>query len=71
MEFPYLVKHTDVASVWTSYCWIEIQTRRGIYRKYKFLFDTGADITSVPKFMSAIIGINLSATLRQCTHYRC
>lgn len=62
MEFPYLVKHTEAASVWTPYCWIEIRTRTGTYRKHKFLFDTGADFTSVPKFMSAIVGIDLADT---------
>lgn len=60
MEFPYLVKYAEAASVWTPYCWIEIRTRMGTYRKHKFLFDTGADFTSVPKFMSTIVGIDLT-----------
>lgn len=60
MEFPYLLKYTEAASVWTPYCWIEIRTQMGTYRKHKFLFDTGADFTSVPKFMSTIVGFDLA-----------
>lgn len=59
MEFPYLVKPTELGSLLTPYCWIEVKTQKGVWRKQKFLFDTGADYTSVPKFMSAVVGVDL------------
>lgn len=59
MEFPYLVKPTELESLLTPYCWIEVKTQKGVWRKQKFLFDTGADYTSIPKFMSAVIGVDL------------
>lgn len=59
MEFPYLVKATNIGTLLTPYCWIEIRTSSGVWRKYKFLLDTGADYTSVPKFMSEIVGQDL------------
>ncbi len=60
MEFPYLIKSTEVGNLLIPYCWIEVQTSYNhVWRKYKFLFDTGADFTSVPKFMSVVVGYNL------------
>lgn len=59
MEFPYLVKPTELGSLLTPYCWIEVKTRKGVWRKQRFLFDTGADYTSVPKFMSEVVGADL------------
>lgn len=60
MEFPYLIKSTEVGTLLIPYLWIEIQTSyNDVWRKYKFLFDTGADYTSVPKFMSVVVGQNL------------
>lgn len=59
MEFPYVAKPTELGSILTPYCWIDVKTRKGVWRKHKFLFDTGADYTSVPKFMSDVVGVNL------------
>lgn len=59
MEFPYLVKPTELESLLTPYCWIEVKTQKDVWRKQKFLFDTGADYTSIPKFMSVVIGVDL------------
>lgn len=60
MEFPYLIKPTNTGPFLTPYCWIEIKTTYNhIWRKYKFLLDTGADYTSVPKFLSEVIGYDL------------
>lgn len=59
MEFPYLSKQTELGSILIPYCWIEVLTQKGIWRKQKFLFDTGADFTSVPRFMSVVVGQDL------------
>ena len=60
MEFPYLVKSTELGTILTPYCWIEVKIyRKNIWRKHKFLFDTGADFTSVPKFMSEVVGFDI------------
>lgn len=56
MEFPYLVKYTEVGALLTPYIWIDIQTTYNrIWRKYIFLFDTGADYTSIPRYMSVVV----------------
>ncbi len=60
MEFPYLVKQTELGLIFTPYCWMEVLTKKGVWRKHKFLFDTGADYTSVPKFMSVVVGVDLT-----------
>lgn len=39
---------------------MEVLTQKGVWRKQKFLFDTGADYTSVPKFMSNVVGVDLT-----------
>lgn len=40
--------------------WLKIKTINGIYRRQKFLFDTGADFTSLPKFLSGVVGVDLT-----------
>lgn len=61
MEFPYLIKTTNTGNLLLPYCWIEVKTvYNQSWRKYKFLFDSGADFTSVPKFMSNVAGYNLN-----------
>ena len=60
MMFPYLSKYTNLGYLFTPYCWIEVKMKNGIWRKHKFLFDSGADYTSVPKYMSEIVGYDIS-----------
>lgn len=60
IKFPYSVKETE-KGIKTSviYVWLKIKTKKGVYRFQRFLFDTGADYTSLPKFMSQVVGFNL------------
>ena len=59
-KFPYSVKQTERGKKTSViYVWLEIKTKKGIYRFQRFLFDTGADYTSLPKFMSQVVGFNL------------
>lgn len=60
IKFPYSVKQTeDRKKTLVIYVWLKIKTKKGIYRFQRFLFDTGADYTSLPKFMSQVVGFNL------------
>ena len=59
MEFPYLKKTTDLGWLYTPYCWIDVLTNFGKWRKIKFLFDTGADFTTLPKFMASVVGTDI------------
>ena len=61
IEFPYRVKLSKYhGPVLVIYVWLHIKTKRGIYRAYEFLFDTGADYTTLPKYMTEVIGIDLT-----------
>lgn len=60
MEFPYLTKRGENEEILGIYLWLKIKTTRGIYRKQRFLFDTGADFTSLPRFSAEVVGIDLS-----------
>lgn len=59
-KFPYFIKQIEKGKKTSViYVWLEIKTKKGIYRFQRFLFDTGADYTSLPKFMSQVVGFNL------------
>ena len=60
IKFPYFVKQTEKGKeTLVIYVWLKIKTKKGIYRFQKFLFDTGADYTSLPKLMSQVVGFDL------------
>lgn len=60
IEFPYLIKKGEFEEILGIYLWVKIKTKIGIYRSQKFLFDTGADFTSLPRFLSGVVGIDLA-----------
>ena len=60
IEFPYLIKQGELEKILGIYVWLRVKTAKRIYRRQKFLFDTGADFTSLPKFMSKVVGVDLS-----------
>jgi len=59
IEFPYLIKKGEFDEILGIYLWVKIKTKIGIYRSQKFLFDTGADFTSLPRFLVEVVGIDL------------
>lgn len=62
IDFPYLIKQTpDFGPILTPYVWLEVKTAKGVYRSQKFLFDTGADFTSCPRYMSKVVGVDLTS----------
>lgn len=65
MEFPYSLKITNIGKLLTPYCWLDITTHKKTIRKIKFLFDTGADFTSLPKFMAEVVGIDLNCAKQE------
>lgn len=67
-EYPYLIKYTSKGIILTPYIWIDVKTRFGVWRKQKLLFDTGADYTSFPRFLSTVVGVDLK-TCRQDIMY--
>lgn len=60
IEFPYLIKKGEFKEILGVYLWLRVKTVKKIYRRQKFLFDTGADFTSLPKFMSKVVGLDLA-----------
>ena len=61
IEFPYKEKVSKSAGkISVVVVWLEIKTVRKIYEPFEFLFDTGADFTSLPKFMAVDVGLDLT-----------
>lgn len=60
LEFPYKIKPSKIVGpIFTPYVMLEVKNRNGVFEWHEVLFDTGADFTSFPKYMSEIVGINL------------
>ncbi len=59
-EFPYETKHSRYAGLILSpYVELSIETKEGKFVSHRFIFDTGADFTSIPKYIAEITGITL------------
>lgn len=60
IEFPYKVKPSKyIGAVFVVYVMLEVANREGDFEWHEFIFDTGADFTSLPKYMAEIGGVNL------------
>lgn len=60
VEFPYETKQSRYAGLILSpYVDLGIRTREGKFVSHRFIFDTGADFTSLPKHMAEVIGLDL------------
>lgn len=60
IEFPYETKQSRHAGLILSpYVELEVRTKEGKFVSHRFIFDTGADFTSLPKYMAEIVGIDL------------
>jgi len=58
IEFPLSDVDTRFGIIPTPLLTIPVLTKFG-YQSYQFLFDTGADFTMLPRYMSEDLGINL------------
>lgn len=67
IEFPLSEVNTRFGIIPTPLLTIPVLTKFG-YQPYQFLFDTGADFTMLPRYMSEDLGISLK-TLPQARSY--
>lgn len=60
IEFPYKIKQSRYTQqIFSPYVELKIRTKEGKFVSHRFIFDTGADFTSLPKYMAEVVGINL------------
>lgn len=65
-EFSYKVKPCKYSGeILTPFVWLELKTIRDIYEPFEFLFDTGADFTSLPKHMATDLGLTLEESAQE------
>ena len=59
-EFPLNEKITPLGTCSDPTIIVEVLTKDG-FRSFNFIFDTGADCTILPRYLSKIVGVDLSA----------
>lgn len=60
IEFPYKLKHSHyVKQIFSPYVELKVKTKEGKFVSHRFIFDTGADFTSLPKYVAEVTGVEL------------
>jgi hypothetical protein len=59
IEFPfrYVITHS-LGTIFYPYVFINLKTIQG-WREFRFIVDTGADLTILPRYMATLLGIDL------------